>query len=1059
MLDAKCLMAAGMAVVASVAVWSRAPMAEAAAPQEFEVGENRVGEPCRTLASGSGAAAGLTTQNFKIFCGRWEHPSGRVFQVTSAGAPAALAAWTGTGWWKQEIERRMVCGAGQPTSILDGAEALAFLDCKLRTGGWPFIALVAKVGNTVYLASGVPALAQNIETTIAVAAGRRAATAAPEAEVAPSAAIREIDARLGDRMYGSGDLQTYLKLMEAGWHYNNIHDFDTAEKRYREAMALHQRLLGLDDPEAADPLMHLALAVSNQERFVEADALFKRVEGLVSQMADQGDQARYLTYLSLHAANQRDFDKALELARQATSVRRSLASEAAAAAAEPGQAFLPGLADATAPVVVERPPAGNVELAQGLYLEAMMLRQIAARGRAAPAVAAETPEQPAALAQIEPAAGPVGGVIAQVESLVQEATSVLPQVDVVQTTMTPRLLDLGADVGAARGAFQEAGVNLQTAITLRHQYSPMERTEGLTYLERGRLYRAEGRLDEALQAFRTGAEIIRDTGGSLRFHQVYPYLTTILEAARARPDQRDALYTEAFAVGQLARSGITVDNITLAAARLSEGEDRVGELIRTLQDAQDERVELYRQYEQEIARPPQTRDPERVQQLSTRIVEINQQISELGLQVQAASPGYNQLVDTVVDAGRVFDLLRPDEALVQVLLGRPESFVFVVRQGRISFYSIALTEPEAAQIVRRLRAAFEVTPQGTIPAFDVAAAHDLYLRLFRPALPQIETAGHLITVPTGSLLSLPFGILVTEAPASVRGDDYSKVAWLMKRSASSLVPSVRSFVDLRAIAQPSRAPKAFVGFGGFVPHVGDGAAEAGGAVVPAECLTDPQRGQRYLDMLRALGPLPGTVGEVRAVANSFPNGSVSVLLGDKFNESAVARAGLDDYRVIYFATHGLLPTEFDCRSEPSLALSLSAKPAEGEDGFLSLSEILRLKLDADLVVLSACNTGGAGTSTGGESLSGLARAFFYAGTRSLLVSHWYVDDVSTANMMTHMFGQLREAQQLGAASALRLAQLRIIDGAARSGDRLRTHPFFWAPFTLVGDGARAFSGT
>ena len=163
-----------------------------------------------------------------------------------------------------------------------------------------------------------------------------------------------------------------------------------------------------------------------------------------------------------------------------------------------------------------------------------------------------------------------------------------------------------------------------------------------------------------------------------------------------------------------------------------------------------------------------------------------------------------------------------------------------------------------------------------------------------------------------------------------------------------------------------------------------------------------------------------------------------------------------DYRIIYFATHGLLATELECQSEPSLALSLSDNPTQGEDGFLSVGEILELDLDADLVVLSACNTGGPGTQTGGESLSGLARAFFYAGSRSLLVSHWQIDDATTATMMTEMFAKLHRSNETNLAAALRSAQMTIFDNAVRSGTRFRTHPFFWAPFTIIGDGAKGF---
>ena len=150
----------------------------------------------------------------------------------------------------------------------------------------------------------------------------------------------------------------------------------------------------------------------------------------------------------------------------------------------------------------------------------------------------------------------------------------------------------------------------------------------------------------------------------------------------------------------------------------------------------------------------------------------------------------------------------------------------------------------------------------------------------------------------------------------------------------------------------------------------------------------------------------------------------------------------------------LLPSEVECQPQPALVASVPAA-SEGQDGLIDASEILGLKLNADMVVLSACNTGGPGTSTGGESLSGLARAFFYAGARSLVVSHWQVEDTATADLMSEMFGQLRSGARTSSAQALQTAQASIIDDASNPDTWFRSHPVFWGAFTLVGDGRRS----
>jgi CHAT domain-containing protein len=167
---------------------------------------------------------------------------------------------------------------------------------------------------------------------------------------------------------------------------------------------------------------------------------------------------------------------------------------------------------------------------------------------------------------------------------------------------------------------------------------------------------------------------------------------------------------------------------------------------------------------------------------------------------------------------------------------------------------------------------------------------------------------------------------------------------------------------------------------------------------------------------------------------------------------------LADRRVIMFATHGLVPGDLDGLQQPALALSAPqvAGDAGGGDGLLTLDKILGLRLDADWVVLSACNTAAAG-SEGGEAVSGLGRAFFYAGARALLVTNWPVETRSARLLTTDIFRRQAEDARLSRAEALRQSMLDLIDrGGPKRGDSLLfsyAHPIFWAPFSLVGDGA------
>ena len=181
-------------------------------------------------------------------------------------------------------------------------------------------------------------------------------------------------------------------------------------------------------------------------------------------------------------------------------------------------------------------------------------------------------------------------------------------------------------------------------------------------------------------------------------------------------------------------------------------------------------------------------------------------------------------------------------------------------------------------------------------------------------------------------------------------------------------------------------------------------------------------------------------------------------LGKQANEEAVKSMDLSAVKVVAFATHGLVPGDLNGLNQPALALTAPkiAGSKEG-DGLLTMGEILGLKLDADWIVLSACNTG-AGSGIGAEAISGLGRAFFYAGARALLVSNWPVETNSARELTTALFSRQAKAPDLDRAEALRQAMLELIDrGGQREGSAsgklvyAYAHPIFWAPFSVIGD--------
>ena len=373
------------------------------------------------------------------------------------------------------------------------------------------------------------------------------------------------------------------------------------------------------------------------------------------------------------------------------------------------------------------------------------------------------------------------------------------------------------------------------------------------------------------------------------------------------------------------------------------------------------------------------------------------------------------------------------------------------------------------------------------PPFDLTKANDLYRDLFGKFEDLIKNK-QLLIVPSGPLTQLPFQVLVTDKPVESLPRDasgYEHAEWLIKRHAISVLPSVASLKSLRHNSKASGARHPFIGFGNPILVGMDGtdkrafAYQSCADVPPSEVVELASRPiPETLDSLRRGGvtnvaalkhqlPLPETAQELCAVALELGAVSRDVYLGTRATETEIKKlstAGdLAQARVVHFATHGLIASETETvaksLTEPALMLSPPETATAEDDGLLTASEVLNLKLDADWVVLSACNTA-AGGENGTEALSGLAQAFFYAGTRALLASHWYVDSDAAVKLTTGAFAELKRDPLIGRAEALRRAML----AAMADRDRPKSwtpaaHPSNWAPFVLVGEGAAPTGAT
>ncbi len=324
---------------------------------------------------------------------------------------------------------------------------------------------------------------------------------------------------------------------------------------------------------------------------------------------------------------------------------------------------------------------------------------------------------------------------------------------------------------------------------------------------------------------------------------------------------------------------------------------------------------------------------------------------------------------------------------------------------------------------------------------------------------QIRDKRDLLIVPSGPLTALPFHLLVTDLagpPTGQAGSDpfapYRNASWLLKRHAIAVLPAISSLKALRSLSRSGAAPKAIVGFGDPVfgpekPLEDSGPKVAMLTRAYAEYWQGAGVDRKVLS--QSLARLPGTADELKNVALKLGGSVDDIYLRERATETNVKSLPLTDYRIVYFATHGLVAGDIQGVGEPSLALTLPTAGSPRDDGLLTASEVAQLRLNADWVVLSACNTI-AGDKPGAEALSGLARAFFYAGARALLVSHWAMDTDAATRLTTRTFDVLQKSPDVGRAGALRQAML---DEMNDTSEPRNAYPAFWAPLVLVGVGA------
>jgi CHAT domain-containing protein/tetratricopeptide (TPR) repeat protein len=562
-----------------------------------------------------------------------------------------------------------------------------------------------------------------------------------------------------------------------------------------------------------------------------------------------------------------------------------------------------------------------------------------------------------------------------------------------------------------------------------------------------------------------------------------------------------SLMQEAFSVAQWANDTAASSALSQMAARLATGNPALVRLVRERQDFEGQWEQVDKSLTSSLSLP-QERRAGADERARTRLTEIDARLTAIDTRLKAEFPRYFELVrGELVASDEVARLLDADEALLQFTFTKEEGFVWLITRSTQEWARIELDARTLYEKFSALDCGLDPSDWdddsnrdqcrklvGAVPdkngflPFDVAKAHELYTILLGPFAHEIKGKRLLIA---GFPVGLPIAVLVTEKPSEALPktvEGYRDINWLGSQHAITTLPSVASLRALRMLAKAERAPELFIGFGD--PALG-GNPSCGKPSVPASCPGTPGGiGQRVasllgttptrsthravtraplqglfeenlanVEVLRAQCPLPETSFELKCVAQSLGVPESQIQVREKATETAVKTAPLERYQIVHFATHGLLASETKeatgSLAEPALMLTPPATATESDDGLLTASEIAQLKLNADWVVLSACNTAGSSSTASGEALSGLARAFFYAGARSLLVSDWAVDSDAAVLLITHAFAELSQNPSIGRAEALRRSMQAVIKDTSRPGT---AHPSFWAPFVVVGEG-------
>ena len=970
----------------------------------FPIGSNGL---CEAQILPPEPGAGLFDRRYSVICRDAAAPVGTLWVVRGPAQAASPARFAG-----DDARCSAVAGGSDEAPALPGAERLV---CDRSGSMIRTDLLLAREGQRTFAASGLSAYGKALELGLASLLRDRIVEGTVEIPLTSvtddiAFARQQAEAIAADQA-----------LVEA-YRRSNAGNFAEAAEFFAVSSA------ALAGPGAVEARLNQGLQQSNLGNFSEARRLFAASR---SESAASPVLARLLrNYEAMDALNQRKPDVALAL------LDAPLVSDFGETDALKNLRISPVLAGqlasendrVTGAYSLSLTPLERTQLLDGqhAYLRATALRLL---GRSA--------ESTALLEQAEATLASVRD--GRVVSIVWLRAQVLGEL--------AEVAERGGRLDAAEGLHQRAVALLDAT------YPASPAFDSARALLAG-FYARNGRKTEALGLYR---DIIADAEGrplpSLR-GLLAPYFSLVMDAAEGGPEAAADLF---IASQLLQRPGLAQTQAVLAR-ELSGGSDEAAQLFRTT-------TNLARGIEQLRLSLIELRSAEQfgadraaaIAEREQRLGQLQQQQAEV-LQKLAAYPRYRAVSGGVIELDDLQAILREGEAYVKLVTLDDAAYLVYVTATEARAWRADASPGELERLVGRIRESIAVVEGGQVLTypFDIERARELYVRLFAPVADSLPTLRHIVFEPDGALLKLPINLLVTD-DASVAAYkarmagrdadeyDFRGTAWLGRTAQISTSVGAAAFRDVRA-ARPSDGKRAYLGLGENAPiGAGSRGSSRTRAVLDSgdDCQWSPN-----------IWANPIKADELREAAARF-GGASRVLTREEFTDSAIL--GLDDlgeYRILHFATHGLVTApKPQCPPRPALLTSFGG--SEDSDGLLSFAEIFGLRIDADLVILSACDTAGsatvgatreAGVTGGGEfALDGLVRAFVGAGGRTVLASHWPVPDDfdATGRLISGLFAEDARAT----AGALRQSQLALMDDADTS------HPFYWSAFAVVGDGA------